>query len=176
MFPSDRLLPPASVMKKIEDIRPGAVRTIMDRAVEIGNERRTREETAFAGRAASMSSAFDVRKAVYSGLAGVLNGLRSVFGFASMRRESVEFLPPAERTDPDTMINFAFAQTGNDIRMAIGDFFKTHPVEAALAGAEFTKEEWEGLDLLPVPVHPWVGQYQEGLNILQPFKVGINPR
>lgn len=149
IFPSDKILPPPSILQKLNALDPDAARKIVDRALEIGKERMEKRDGDLFD-ALDKTESRNRGRAFWTGFATAFNFFGG-FDPVSDYRKVI-----SERRAPETNINLVWANIGNDMRKAIGEYIRDN--KALTAGLVLTRKEKDGLRLLEIPVATVVGR------------------
>lgn len=132
MYISEKIFPPASILKKIVDIDSNAGQWIMDRLAEVGDIRRKRE---LRENALTRKAAFKL----------MLEGAASLGSIFSRVTPKVPF-SKADHLDPDQAMFKNLLVIGNDLRTAIRDYCDQNP--QIKKAAQLTEQDW--CDLQPI--------------------------
>lgn len=128
MIPGDKILPMVSILEKLKQIDPDAPQKILDLTDVMADERRRVE-----------MELLDLKYP--AGLRGVMHGLASIF------REPAQH-PTRLLLSETQAANYAWAQTGNDVRAALRSYIKDNAEVAEKA--QLTPDEMA--DLKPLDI------------------------
>ncbi len=115
VFPSDRILPPPSILQKLNALDPEAAKKIVDRTLEIGKERTEK----------CKGDLFDALDKVEgrSRSRAFWTGFASAFNFFGGNDPVSDYNKViSERRAPETNINIVLAKIGNEKREAINEY------------------------------------------------------